>query len=94
MTLSMRDNFPPFLSDENGHLSMHDERQNWLIIVTREALEDVAEPAESSLARLVEYQALFCEVATFKLEHGRAGEDDTIWIQTDDVKAWNVLQSK
>jgi hypothetical protein len=48
MTLSMRKDFPPFLSDENGHLSMHDERQNWLVIVTREALEDVAEPADAS----------------------------------------------
>lgn len=93
MTLSMRDDFPPFLSDENGHISMRDERQNWLVIVTREALEDVAAPADASLDQLIEHQKLFCDVATFKLEHGRAGDEDTIWIQTDDVKEWHLLQS-
>lgn len=94
MTLSNRDDFPPFLSDENGHLSMHDEGQNWLVIVTREALEAVAEPADASLDRLIQYQQLFGDVATFKLEHGRAGEEGTIWIQTDDLQEWNSLQSK
>ncbi len=93
MTLSMRDGFPPFLSDENGHISACDESQNWLVIVTREALEDVAEPADASLSRLLEYQSLFLEVAAFKLEHGRAGEEDTIWIQTDDLREWQSLQT-
>ena len=91
--LSMRDDFTPFLSDENGHLSMRDAGQNWLVIVTREALEDVAEPADASVDRLIDYQALFCDVATFKLEHGRAGADDTIWILAEDVKAWRSLQA-
>lgn len=94
MTLAMRDGFPPFLSGENGHLSMRDEGQDWLVIVTREALEDVAQPPNASLERLIRYQRLFGDVATFKLEHGRAGDENTIWIQTDDVKEWNSLQQK
>jgi hypothetical protein len=94
VTLVMREDFPPFLSDENGHLSMADDAQNWLVIVTREALEDVSEPADDSLECLIQNQQLFCDVATFKLEHGRAGDDDTIWIQTDDLKEWRSLQSR
>jgi hypothetical protein len=93
MALVMRSELSPFLSDENGHISMRDARQNWLVIVTREALEDVAEPADASLGRLLEFAKLFGEVATFKLEHGRAGEEDTIWIQSDDVRQWQFLQS-
>lgn len=92
MALSMRDDFPPFLSDENGHLSMCDEQQNWLVIVTREAMEGMAERADASLDRLLEYQDIFAAVATFKLEHGRAGDEATIWIQTDDVREWQSLQ--
>jgi len=72
---------------------MRDAGQNWLVIVTREALEDVAEPAEATVDRLIEYQLLFCHVATFKLEHGRAGAEDTIWIQAEDVRAWRSLQA-
>jgi hypothetical protein len=89
----MREDFPPFVSDENGHLSVADDAQNWLVIVTREALEDVGDSADGSLECLIEHQQLFCDVATFKLEHGRAGEDDTIWIQTDDLKEWRSAQS-
>jgi hypothetical protein len=93
MALVMRSELSPFLSDENGHISMRDARRNWLVIVTREALEDVAEPADASLERLLEFAKLFGEVATFKLDHGRAGEEDTIWIQSDDVRQWQFLQS-
>lgn len=92
MMLLPRREFPPFLSDENGHLSMRDGEQNWLVIVTREALEDMAGPAESSLDRLLAYSDVFGDVATFKLEHGRAGDENTIWIQTDDIREWRSRQ--
>ncbi len=93
MALSSRDEHRPFLSEENGHIPARDVRQNWLVIVTREALEDVADPADASLERLLQYRSLFLEVATFKLEHGRAGDEDTIWIQTDDLREWRSLKA-
>jgi len=33
------------------------------------------------------------EVVTFKLEHGRAGDEDTIWVQKEDVAEWRSTRS-
>ena len=92
MALSMRPDHPPFLSDENGHIPMTDDTADWLVIVTREALEGVASPADGSMERLTEYAGLFGEVATYKLEHGRAGEEETIWVQMEDVIEWRGIR--
>jgi hypothetical protein len=92
MALLMRADHPPFLSDENGHIPMTDETADWLVIVTREALEGVAAPADGSIERLMEYAELFGLVATYKLEHGRAGEEETIWVQMEDVLEWRAAQ--
>ena len=85
MTLKMRPGLPPFIRDENGHIAMSDETGNWLVIVTRETLERVAKPPEASLDRLNHYVDTFAAVATYKLEHGRAGVEDTIWVQREDL---------
>ncbi|WP_461513036.1 hypothetical protein [Rhizobium mongolense] len=52
---------------------MNDETADLLVIVTREALEGVASPPDASEERLMEYADIFGKVATYKLEHGRAG---------------------
>ena len=88
MPLQMRPDVPPFLRDENGHIPMNDETADLLVIVTREALEGVASPPDASEERLMEYADIFGRVATYKLEHGRAGGEDTIWVQMEDVVEW------
>ena len=93
MALSTREGFPAFLSEENGHIPVQDGGRHWLVIVTREAMENVAEPPDASVDRLSQYSSLFLDVATFKLEHGRAGEEDTIWVQSDDITEWQSLQT-
>ena len=94
MALVMRDDHPPFLSDENGHIPMRDDTADWLVIVTREALEGVAAPADASADRLAEYATLFGQVATYKLEHGRAGEEETIWVQMEDIVEWRAANAQ
>ena len=81
---------PPFITDENAHIPMSDGSTDWLVIVTREAMEDVAAPPENSMDRLTEYCALFGKVASYKLEHGRAGMEATVWVQSEDVLEWRA----
>jgi hypothetical protein len=88
MTLKMRPGMTPFIANENGHIPMTDDTADWLVIVTREALEDIASPPEATSVRLLEFADKFGEVATFKLEHGRAGKEETIWIQSGDIVEW------
>jgi len=93
MSLQLRPNLPPFIQDENGHIPMADKTANWLVIVTREALEGVASPPDASEERLLEYVDTFGQVATYKLEHGRAGKEETIWVQMEDVAEWRSARS-
>ena len=93
MALRLRADLPPFIQDENGHIPMADDTANWLVIVTKEAMEGVASPPSASQERLLEHIATFGEVATFKLEHGRAGKEETIWVQMEDVIAWRSTRS-
>ncbi|MCV9967485.1 hypothetical protein OIU34_37275 [Pararhizobium sp. BT-229] len=93
MMLQMRPGMTPFITDENGHVPMTDDTADWLVIVTREALEDIASPPDATLARLLEFADTFGDVATFKLEHGRAGEEETIWIQSADITEWRRAQA-
>jgi hypothetical protein len=85
MTLKMRPGLPPFVRDENGHIPTTDETANWLVIVTRETLEGVASPPDASLERLMQYADTFTAAATRKLELGRAGAEETIWLQRQDL---------
>lgn len=85
MTLKMRPGLLPFIRDENGHIPTMDETANWLVIVTREALEGVASPPDPSLERLMQYADTFAAAATYKLELGRAGAEETIWVQREDL---------
>ncbi|WP_025662859.1 hypothetical protein [Rhizobium sp. IBUN] len=93
MALRLRPNFPPFIQDENGHIPTADDTANWLVIVTKEAMEEVASPPDASHQRLLEHIGTFGEVATYKLEHGRAGDEDTIWVQKEDVAKWRRTRS-
>jgi hypothetical protein len=72
---------------------MADETANWLVIVTREAMEGAASPPDASQRRLLEHIETFGEVATYKLEHGRAGDEDTIWVKKEDVAEWRSTRS-
>ena len=94
MPLSMRDGMLPFITDENAHIPMTDGSTDWLVIVTREAMEDVAAPPEISMDRLVAHRALFGQVASYKLEHGRAGNEATIWVQAEDVVEWKAQSTE
>lgn len=91
--LHLRPDLPPFIQDENGHIPMADDTANWLVIVTREAMEAVASPPEATQRRLLEHMTTFGSVATYKLEHGRAGKEETIWILKEDVAEWRRSQS-
>ena len=91
MVLSMRDDMPPFITDENAHIPMTDGETEWLVIVTREAVEEVVSPPEVSMDRVMRYRDLFGQVAEYKLEHGRAGAEATIWVQTYDVVEWRAM---
>ncbi len=93
MTLKMRPGLPPFLRDENGHIPMTDETANWLVVITREALEGIAQPPDRSVERLHQYLDTFAAVATYKLEHGRAGAEETIWVQKEDVAEYKAAIS-
>lgn len=93
MTLKMRAGLPPFLRDENGHIPMTDETANWLGVITREALEGIAQQPDGSLARLHQYLDTFAAVATYKLEHGSAGAEETIWVQKEDVAEYKATNS-
>jgi hypothetical protein len=70
---------------------MTDGSTDWLVVVTREAMEDVAAPREISMDRLTAHLVLFGKVATYKLEHGRAGSEATVWVQAEDVLEWKAL---
>ena len=69
---------------------MTDETADWLVVVAREALEGIAQPLNGSLERLLQYVDTFGAVATFKLEHGRAGAEETIWVQQEDVAEYQA----
>jgi hypothetical protein len=88
MPLSRRLDMPPFITDENGHIPMSDGVSDWLVIVTREALEDVAGQEDISTAWLSRNVDMFGEVASHKLELGRAGEEATVWVQSEDIREW------
>lgn len=53
----------------------------------------VASPPVASEERLLEYVDTFGQVATYKLEHGRSGEEDTVWVQMEDVAEWRSKHS-
>ena len=93
MTLKMRLGLPPFIRDENGHIPMFDGTANWLVIVTREALDHIAALPEAPLDRLLRHADTFGSVATYKLEHGRAGAEETIWVQKADVVEYRTLSN-
>ncbi|MDW5318553.1 hypothetical protein [Rhizobium sp. PL01] len=84
----------PFLRDENGHVAMTDGEKDWLVIVTKEALKAISIPPLADQQRLISHLPSFIEIALFKLEHGRAGEEDTIWIQTDDIQDWRQARTQ
>jgi hypothetical protein len=93
MTLKMRQGLPPFIADQNGHIPMFDDSGDWLAIVTREALEAITSPpGEPSLERLLKYSDVFGAAATYKLEHGRAGDEQTIWVQVADVREYRDVK--
>ncbi|MGO4569466.1 hypothetical protein AB4Z52_31570 [Rhizobium sp. 2YAF20] len=93
MPLSMRDDMPPFITGENAHIPMTDGSTDWLVVVTREAMEDVAAPPEISMDWLMVHRALFGKVASYKLDHGRAGSEGTVWVQSEDVLEWKAQSS-
>ncbi|MGO4568391.1 hypothetical protein AB4Z52_25880 [Rhizobium sp. 2YAF20] len=93
MPLSMREDMPPFITRENAHIPMTDGNADWLVIVTREAMEDVSAPPEISMGWLMDHLALFGKVASYKLEHGRAGSEATVWVQSEDVPEWKAQSS-
>ncbi|MDW5316877.1 hypothetical protein [Rhizobium sp. PL01] len=88
MKLILRQNMQPFLRDENGHVAMTDGQTDWLVIVTKEALEAISMPPLADDQRLLDHLQSFIEIATFKLERGREGEEKTIWVQSDDIREW------
>jgi hypothetical protein len=67
---------------------MSDSGSDWLVIVTREALEDVAGSEEISTECLMVHADLFGKVASHKLQLGRAGKEATVWVQSEDLKQW------
>lgn len=72
---------------------MFDDSGDWLVIVTREALEAITSPpGEPSLERLLKYSDVFGAAATYKLEHGRAGDEQTIWVQVADVREYRDVK--
>ncbi|PZM08755.1 hypothetical protein [Rhizobium tubonense] len=92
MTLFIRPGMPPFIMDENAHVPMSDGETDWLVIVTREALEDKAGADEISPNWLLENSDFFGEVANYKLQLGREGEEATVWVQSEDVKQWQDIR--
>jgi hypothetical protein len=88
MPLLNRSDMPPFITDENAHFPMSDGNKDWLVIVTREALEDVSGSQIVSGEWLIAKSEFFGSVASFKIALGRAGEEATVWVQSEDVTKW------
>jgi hypothetical protein len=87
MTLELR-SLPAFIADENAHVPMRDRHVDWLVIVTREALETCGWTNGAPDQELVPLLPLFQALSNYKLDHGLTGEEATIWILERDVIEW------
>ncbi len=87
MALVLRD-LPAFIADENSHIPMRDRHIDWLVIVTREALENSGCSVNAPDPELSPLLPMFQAIAAYKLEHGLAGEEATIWLLEQDIIDW------
>lgn len=92
MSLELR-SLPAFIADENAHIPMRDRHVDWLVVVTREALEKCGWINGATDVQLAPLIPLFQAIATYKLEHGLTGEEATIWILERDVIEWRSRHS-
>ncbi len=59
MRVQMYPGMTAFIADESCHIPITDNTANSLVIVAREALEDMTSPPRATLARILEFTATF-----------------------------------
>ncbi|WP_426127633.1 hypothetical protein [Pararhizobium sp. PWRC1-1] len=67
---------------------MTDGTTDFVVIVTKEALQRMLSNTEDMETRLLDNVETFGSVADFKIEHGKIGEEGRIWLHAADITEW------
>jgi hypothetical protein len=85
MTLKL---LQPVIVGENGHLLTTDGELNWVVVVTREALDVLTHRYDATLDQLVRHSSTFLEIAEQHLARKDISGRNRIWVQEEDVELW------
>jgi hypothetical protein len=79
----------PLIFGENGAFGITDGTSQWLVIVTREAMEASAALPDASLARLTRYLERYRTMAEAVIAR-KEDQDGKVWIFEKDVLAYRL----
>jgi len=82
----------PIIVGENGHLLAIGGGLDWIVVVTREALDVVTLQHDATVALLRRHSDMFLEIAELQLA-ARDFSRDRIWINEEDVELWLASSS-
>ena len=78
-------------SGNEALLVMDSGSTNKIVLVTKQALLDMANPPRCDESRLQEYIGVFGEIASTKYDLGEIRPDGRVWITSNDVAKWREL---
>lgn len=73
---------------ENGHLLTTDGQLNWVVVVTREALDALAHRYDVAVDQLVEHAATLLAIAGHQMAVGDVYPRNRLWVFEEDVLEW------
>lgn len=77
----------PIIVGENGHLLAIGGGLDWIVVVTREALDVVTLQHDATVSLLERHSDMMLEIAELQLA-ARDFSRDRIWINEEDVELW------
>nr|NLR86154.1 hypothetical protein [Rhizobium sp. P28RR-XV] len=79
-------------SGNEALLVMNTGSMNKLVLVTKQALLDLAFPPRCDESRLQEYMGVLSDIASTKYDRGEIKPDGRVLITSNDVTKWRELQ--
>ncbi|WP_159952668.1 MULTISPECIES: hypothetical protein [unclassified Rhizobium] len=89
MPLKLKSGFLMSSGDE-GRLVMDSGIGDQIVIITRDALEVVAEPARVDEFRLQEYIEVFSRIASAKFDQNVLNASGHVCVTSEDVRIWHA----
>ncbi|AYG63607.1 hypothetical protein QD460_25585 [Rhizobium jaguaris] len=78
-------------SGNDAMLIMDTGMLNQFVLVTKQALLDVASPPRCDESRLQQHIQIFSNIASDKYDRGEVKPDGRVWITSDDIAKWKQL---